>query len=186
MRYGRWLISLHCLALENRPFTVFLTSLYPLVWSLSSTCLSYPSWSSYKVDHKRDKIGVFVSTVSTKIPFKVTTGSYLDWSVWGRSLQAFPNRSTTVWSYHSVVPQCICTLVYLYHSFVTLDGARLLPHLDESVPLIALNFTIVLYFNPSIRHTVFFCSRRRVSLEYRMRRKKCSRIRPWCKECRGE
>lgn len=30
------------------------------------------SWSSYKVDHKRDKIGVFVSTVSTKIPFKVT------------------------------------------------------------------------------------------------------------------
>lgn len=29
------------------------------------------SWSSYKVDHKRDKIGVFVSTVSTKIPFKV-------------------------------------------------------------------------------------------------------------------
>lgn len=24
------------------------------------------------MDHKRDKIGVFVSTVSTKIPFKVT------------------------------------------------------------------------------------------------------------------
>jgi hypothetical protein len=27
----------------------------------------------YKMDHKRDKIGVFVSIVSTKIPFKVRT-----------------------------------------------------------------------------------------------------------------
>ncbi|KAL3938206.1 MAG: hypothetical protein SGARI_001832, partial [Bacillariaceae sp.] len=29
-------------------------------------------WSSYKMDHKRDKIGVFVSIVSTKIPYKGT------------------------------------------------------------------------------------------------------------------
>jgi DNA topoisomerase VI subunit B len=28
-------------------------------------------WSNYKIDHKRDRIGVFVSIVSTKIPFKV-------------------------------------------------------------------------------------------------------------------
>ncbi len=28
-------------------------------------------WSLYKMDLKRDKIGVFVSIVSTKIPFKV-------------------------------------------------------------------------------------------------------------------
>lgn len=29
-------------------------------------------WSNYKIDHKRDRIGVFVSIVSTKIPFKGT------------------------------------------------------------------------------------------------------------------
>jgi hypothetical protein len=28
-------------------------------------------WSQYKIDHKKDRIGVFVSLVSTKIPFKV-------------------------------------------------------------------------------------------------------------------
>ncbi|CAM9108711.1 unnamed protein product, partial [Ectocarpus fasciculatus] len=35
------------------------------------------NWSMYKVDHKRDKIGVFVSTVSTKIPFKGTSKEYI-------------------------------------------------------------------------------------------------------------
>lgn len=34
-------------------------------------------WSSYKMDHKRDKIGVFVSIVSTKIPFKGTGKEYI-------------------------------------------------------------------------------------------------------------
>ena len=29
-------------------------------------------WSLYKIDHKRDRIGVFVSIVSTKVPFKGT------------------------------------------------------------------------------------------------------------------
>ena len=29
-------------------------------------------WSSYKIDHKKDKISVFVSIVSTKVPFKGT------------------------------------------------------------------------------------------------------------------
>lgn len=42
----------------------------PRLFSPADGCVS---WSSYKVDHKRDKIGVFVSTVSTKIPFKVRT-----------------------------------------------------------------------------------------------------------------
>ncbi len=28
-------------------------------------------WTQYKIDHKRDKVGVFVSIVSTRIPFKV-------------------------------------------------------------------------------------------------------------------
>ena len=34
-------------------------------------------WSNYKIDHKRDKIGVFVSIVSTKIPFKGTGKEYI-------------------------------------------------------------------------------------------------------------
>ncbi|KAL7471547.1 hypothetical protein ACHAXS_011841 [Conticribra weissflogii] len=34
-------------------------------------------WSSYKIDHKRDKIGVFVSIVSTKVPFKGTGKEYI-------------------------------------------------------------------------------------------------------------
>ena len=34
-------------------------------------------WSSYKIDHKRDKINVFVSIVSTQIPFKGTGKEYI-------------------------------------------------------------------------------------------------------------
>jgi len=34
-------------------------------------------WSNYKIDHKRDKIGVFVSLVSTKIPYKGTGKEYI-------------------------------------------------------------------------------------------------------------
>ena len=34
-------------------------------------------WSTYKIDHKRDKIGVFVSIVSTKVPFKGTGKEYI-------------------------------------------------------------------------------------------------------------
>ncbi|GAX26654.1 hypothetical protein FisN_2Hh411 [Fistulifera solaris] len=34
-------------------------------------------WSSYKIDFKRDKIGVYVSIVSTKIPFKGTSKEYI-------------------------------------------------------------------------------------------------------------
>eukprot|EP00934_Nitzschia_sp_Nitz4_P006060 Nitzschia sp. Nitz4//scaffold37_size175936//99697//101676//NITZ4_002051-RA/size175936-processed-gene-0.226-mRNA-1//-1//CDS//3329549803//6050//frame0 len=34
-------------------------------------------WSSYKIDHKRDRIGVFVSIVSTKIPYKGTGKEYI-------------------------------------------------------------------------------------------------------------
>lgn len=34
-------------------------------------------WNSYKIDHKRDKVGVFVSIVSTKIPFKGTSKEYI-------------------------------------------------------------------------------------------------------------
>jgi DNA topoisomerase VI subunit B len=34
-------------------------------------------WSNYKIDYKRDKVGVFVSIVSTKIPFKGTSKEYI-------------------------------------------------------------------------------------------------------------
>ena len=34
-------------------------------------------WSNYKIDHKKDKVGVFVSIVSTKIPFKGTSKEYI-------------------------------------------------------------------------------------------------------------
>jgi len=34
-------------------------------------------WTNYKIDHKRDRIGVFVSIVSTKIPFKGTGKEYI-------------------------------------------------------------------------------------------------------------
>jgi len=34
-------------------------------------------WSTYKIDFKRDKVGVFVSIVSTKIPFKGTSKEYI-------------------------------------------------------------------------------------------------------------
>lgn len=34
-------------------------------------------WSLYKMDHKRDRIGVFVSIVSTKIPYKGTGKEYI-------------------------------------------------------------------------------------------------------------
>lgn len=35
------------------------------------------SWSSYKINQQQDKIGVFVSIVSTKIPFKGTGKEYI-------------------------------------------------------------------------------------------------------------
>lgn len=35
------------------------------------------SWNSYKINHTQDKIGVFVSIVSTKIPFKGTGKEYI-------------------------------------------------------------------------------------------------------------
>jgi len=34
-------------------------------------------WSSYKIDVKRDRVGVFVSLVSTKVPFKGTSKEYI-------------------------------------------------------------------------------------------------------------
>ena len=35
------------------------------------------NWSSYHIDMKRDNVGVYVSIVSTKIPFKGTSKEYI-------------------------------------------------------------------------------------------------------------
>eukprot|EP01138_Halocafeteria_seosinensis_P000049 gb/GECG01000050.1/.p1 GENE.gb/GECG01000050.1/~~gb/GECG01000050.1/.p1 ORF type:complete len:865 (+),score=155.82 gb/GECG01000050.1/:1-2595(+) len=41
------------------------------------TAMKRINWGAYKIDYKRDKIGVFVSIVSTKIPFKGTGKEYI-------------------------------------------------------------------------------------------------------------
>ena len=43
----------------------------------SRVALNKIKWSTYKMDYKRDKIGVFVSIVSTKIPYKGTSKEYI-------------------------------------------------------------------------------------------------------------
>ncbi|EOY32515.1 hypothetical protein QUC31_019381 [Theobroma cacao] len=44
---------------------------------VTRTALKRISWSSYKINQTQDKIGVFVSIVSTKIPFKGTGKEYI-------------------------------------------------------------------------------------------------------------
>ncbi|CAD6225524.1 unnamed protein product [Miscanthus lutarioriparius] len=44
---------------------------------ITRTALKRIPWSSYKINHQQDKIGVFVSIVSTKIPFKGTGKEYI-------------------------------------------------------------------------------------------------------------
>lgn len=48
-----------------------------LISSRKSNTGIYCSWSSYKINQVQDKIGVFVSIVSTKIPFKGTGKEYI-------------------------------------------------------------------------------------------------------------
>lgn len=38
---------------------------------------TFASWGSYKINQMQDKVGVFVSIVSTKIPFKGTGKEYI-------------------------------------------------------------------------------------------------------------
>ena len=44
-----------------------------ILWFLAALS----SWSHYKIDKKKEKIGVFVSIVSTKIPFKGTGKEFI-------------------------------------------------------------------------------------------------------------
>ena len=62
----------------------------PLLFETSSDVISKTAnefkWAAYKINKLEDRIGVFVSIVSTKIPFKVQRrciGGGLDkWSLW--------------------------------------------------------------------------------------------------------
>jgi DNA topoisomerase VI subunit B len=44
---------------------------------VTRTALKRINWNSYKINQTQDKIGVFVSIVSTKIPFKGTGKEYI-------------------------------------------------------------------------------------------------------------
>lgn len=44
---------------------------------VTRTAMKNIKWSQYKIDPKRDKVGIFVSIVSTKIPFKGTGKEYI-------------------------------------------------------------------------------------------------------------
>lgn len=48
-----------------------------LIWIFVKKSFFFFSWSSYKINQTQDKIGVFVSIVSTKIPFKGTGKEYI-------------------------------------------------------------------------------------------------------------
>lgn len=44
---------------------------------ITRTAATRISWSNYRINHNADKIGVFVSMVSTKIPFKGAGKEYI-------------------------------------------------------------------------------------------------------------
>lgn len=44
---------------------------------ITKTALKRINWSSYKINQSQDKIGVFVSIVSTKIPYKGAGKEYI-------------------------------------------------------------------------------------------------------------
>lgn len=44
---------------------------------ISKTALKRINWGSYKINQSQDKVGVFVSIVSTKIPYKGAGKEYI-------------------------------------------------------------------------------------------------------------
>ena len=44
---------------------------------ITKTALKRINWSSYKINQSQDKVGVFVSIVSTKIPYKGAGKEYI-------------------------------------------------------------------------------------------------------------
>lgn len=82
------------------------------------------SWNSYKINQTQDKIGVFVSIVSTKIPFKGTGKEYIGDDITeiasavkvgyfilsNLKLQKVLSRRLTIWSFQSTIQQCCIQL----------------------------------------------------------------------------
>ena len=83
---GHPLIVEACVSLGGKDvkpgFNVFrFANRIPLLFEAGSDvvtrCVQRLSWNQYKIDKNNDKIGVFVSIVSTKIPFKGTSKEYI-------------------------------------------------------------------------------------------------------------
>jgi DNA topoisomerase VI subunit B len=62
------------------------------------------SWSSYKINQQQDKIGVFVSIVSTKIPFKGTGKEYIGDDI--------TEISSAVKVHFNFPDCCVCEAIY--------------------------------------------------------------------------
>ena len=83
---GHPLIVEACVSLGGRDvkpgFNVFrFANRIPLLFEggadVATRCVQRLNWTTYKIDKNNDKIGVFVSIVSTKIPFKGTSKEYI-------------------------------------------------------------------------------------------------------------
>jgi len=83
---GHPLIVEACISLGGRDvktgFNVFrFANRIPLLFEggndVVTRCVQRLNWGTYKIDKNNDKIGVFVSIVSTKIPFKGTSKEYI-------------------------------------------------------------------------------------------------------------
>ena len=83
---GHPLIVEACVSLGGRDvkagFNVFrFANRIPLLFEggadVATRCVQRLNWSTYKIDKNNDKIGIFVSIVSTKIPFKGTSKEYI-------------------------------------------------------------------------------------------------------------
>lgn len=77
------------------------SNIYITMWQIYSH-----SWSSYKINQTQDKVGVFVSIVSTKIPFKGTGKEYI-----GDDITEIAS-AVKVYDFHFIT--CIFIYVYLY------------------------------------------------------------------------
>lgn len=62
------------------------------------------SWSSYKINQQQDKVGVFVSIVSTKIPFKGTGKEYIGDDI--------TEISSAVKVHSNLTDCCVCEAIY--------------------------------------------------------------------------
>jgi len=83
---GHPLVVEACVSLGGREvkpgFNVFrFANRIPLLFEggndVVTRCVQRLNWNTYKIDKNNDKIGVFVSIVSTKIPFKGTSKEYI-------------------------------------------------------------------------------------------------------------